>query len=58
VSAADAFVRLSRKTPAKTIFRRFTSGANGETTVTKEYKLFFEDQTLAMQVQFLTLLKP
>jgi hypothetical protein len=49
VAAADAFVRLSRKTPSKTVFRRFSSGANGE-TVTQEYKFYFEDQSLAMQV--------
>jgi len=48
VAASDAFVRLSRKTPSKTIFRRFSSGPNGETR-TQEYKLFFEDASLAMQ---------
>jgi hypothetical protein len=41
-------VRLSRKTPSKTVFRRFSSGPNGETR-TQEYKLFFEDASLAMQ---------
>lgn len=48
VAASDAFVRLSRKNPSKTVFRRFSSGASGE-TLTREYKFFFEDSSLAMQ---------
>jgi hypothetical protein len=31
------------------VFRRFSVGANGE-TITQEYKFYFEDQSLAMQV--------
>jgi hypothetical protein len=56
VAAVDAFVRLSRKTPSKTVFRRFIVGASGEATETKEYKFFFEDHNLAMQVQSLDLM--
>jgi hypothetical protein len=84
VAATDAFVRLSRKIPSKTVFRRFrlrvssasarinahlmscflytlfvcpkpllfslcSHGPNGD-LLTNEYKFFFENQALAMQV--------